>query len=617
MRFEALPNEILLQLFEFVDVASLLRSFFGLNNRFTALLASHLSYQQLNLRRISKDHFDWICAEPLPCLIDSVRSLYLSNQETPHLCRLLFARGFTLDRFVHLQSLTLHHIHPLRTLVEITAQCRSLVHLTHLDAVECNFEEKLAQRSVLNLFNNVCSIPALVDFRFNGIHLQQVSLPLLTAVSWTLHDLAIQNISCDFSTLSHLLSTSTPCLQRLTASVYSHSVEDRLLHVVPSLVSLTLTFDGCVDSLKNVFAFVPNLTNLSVQTLSICIDGHEWQQLFDRHLLHLRTFHLKMKLQLPGSDYEVEQRVDELLDSFRTPYWIEQRRWCVQCDWESSEIVTHAYLYTLPFAFSTVHCLQDYRTKTTGALIDSDHSYDLVHKFESNVRKNLYLHKFNELCSRFRNLHCLDIILPVDANIHSCDTLLRQLTSLTARIQISTGYDQLQRLCERAPRLYALRIIFWRKFIARLFQLTSKSIRRLELGGMLSNSDTFDKDECAAFTGTPLGQICEVLSIEVQDRKCIVDLVQRMDNLRLLNVRCDDDRWNQTRKVSAEHEIIVWISNRVSPGCQVSRDAEKPSCVQVWIDQDQQARKRNDVSPRGAARVPHVISSIQRFFSKK
>jgi hypothetical protein len=194
---------------------------------------------------------------------------------------------------------------------------------------------------------------------------------------------------------------------------------------------------------------------------------------------------------------------------------------------------------------------------------------------------------------------------------------LNQLTSLTVRIQISSGYSQLQRLCERAPHLYSLRVIFWRKFISRLFQLQSKSIRRLELGGMFNWSDAFKRDECVAFCESPIGQQCEVMTMEIEDRKSIVDLVEQMANLRLLNIRCGDDRWNQRKMISSENELVRWIEHRLPSTCQVMRDVEKPSCIQVWIDQQERRTKRSIALPKGGPRVSHVITSIQKLFGKK
>ena len=129
---ETLPNELLLQFFSYIDAVHLLQAFFRLNNRFTRLLSVHLQTRQLNLRRISKKSFDLLCDKCLPLVIYSIRSMYLSNEETPSLYGHLLCRGYSMDRFTYLQSLSLNHISDIGTLTSTISSCQSLRHFTHL-----------------------------------------------------------------------------------------------------------------------------------------------------------------------------------------------------------------------------------------------------------------------------------------------------------------------------------------------------------------------------------------------------------------------------------------------------------------------------------------------------
>jgi hypothetical protein len=68
-----------------------------------------------------KNDFDIICQEYLPVVIDQISSLRLSN-----LSELLLSRGFTLDKFLYLKSLSLYGIYSNDTMNQIIIQCRFL-----------------------------------------------------------------------------------------------------------------------------------------------------------------------------------------------------------------------------------------------------------------------------------------------------------------------------------------------------------------------------------------------------------------------------------------------------------------------------------------------------------
>ncbi|CAF4024619.1 unnamed protein product [Rotaria sp. Silwood1] len=56
-----------------------------------------------------------------------------------------------------------------------------------------------------------------------------------------------------------------------------------------------------------------------------------------------------------GDDENKEQRVDELLKSFRTRFWLEEHQWYVRCDWnrcQEDSCCDHMYLYTVPYTFN-------------------------------------------------------------------------------------------------------------------------------------------------------------------------------------------------------------------------------------------------------------------------
>ncbi len=84
-----------------------------------------------------------------------------------------------------------------------------------------------------------------------------------------------------------------------------------------------------------------------------------------------------------------QQRAEELIRSFRSPFWLEERQWFIHCDWDRCEEDSrsnHIYLYTLPYAFDYFY----FHSATIKQISTSPedhicHSYDRVHTLHSEI----------------------------------------------------------------------------------------------------------------------------------------------------------------------------------------------------------------------------------------
>ncbi len=70
MSLELLPNEILLDLFDYFYGIDLLRTFFGLNSRFNFLLYKQFRSYYFQFQSMSKSNSDMICQQHLPFITD-------------------------------------------------------------------------------------------------------------------------------------------------------------------------------------------------------------------------------------------------------------------------------------------------------------------------------------------------------------------------------------------------------------------------------------------------------------------------------------------------------------------------------------------------------------------
>ncbi|CAF1042442.1 unnamed protein product [Rotaria sordida] len=240
---ESLANELLLYLFEFLDGIHLFRAFHNLNSRFNHLLFIHFRAYRFDFRSISKYEFDIICQYYLPSIIDQIISLTISDDdETPSQSEIFLSYNFTLDKFIHLQSLTLYSIQSFDKLDQLIFQCCQLPYLTHLYMIDGYNDGR--KNDIQFLINNIWSLPKLYYFYLNYHSSSKIWLNKISIISLSIEKLFIENITCTLQDLSHLFKY-TPSLQYLNTTIH-FNFEDEQIPIVTlsSITSLKLTFES-------------------------------------------------------------------------------------------------------------------------------------------------------------------------------------------------------------------------------------------------------------------------------------------------------------------------------------------------------------------------------------
>ncbi|CAF0792756.1 unnamed protein product, partial [Adineta ricciae] len=269
----------------------------------------------------------------------------------------------------------------------------------------------------------------------------------------------------------------------------------------------------------------------------------------------------------------------------RHPFWTEKHRWFVQCDCVSFGTYHHGILYTLPYAFDTYICYDVKRTSHTCRSMESSFwSYE-------NVRNLQYMkYKMNPIdCSshlpiKFTNIQQLKLGFPFDEHFYSLLPSLHQLRSVEAILGENYNTQQLQTLINLSPVLYSLRFFYSIDLKVSIVQLTSPSIRRLSFIAKCSITIAyFNNEECAALAYSPLGQQCEVLSIKIENRSNILDLLKTMTRLRSLVVLCKDDTWADRDATVSKDELIDWLRSSLPVTYSVNRDENETSFIRIWV----------------------------------
>jgi hypothetical protein len=139
---------------------------------------------------------------------------------------------------------------------------------------------------------------------------------------------------------------------------------------------------------------------------------------------------------------------------------------------------------------------------------------------------------------QFNRIEDLQLSLPYDHRFLSIITSFDHLSAMTLILWNDYPY-QLQSLLDKMPRLSSLTFRFWSTEEFPPFNMTSKSVRSLDLKGHdhFHNAHRFNVEECETLCQLPLVIQCQELRIEVSDLASIVVLIYMMKNLRLLYIR--------------------------------------------------------------------------------
>jgi hypothetical protein len=147
-----------------------------------------------------------------------------------------------------------------------------------------------------------------------------------------------------------------------------------------------------------------------------------------------------------------------------------------------------------------------------------------------------------------------------------------------------------------------------------LFQLKSRSIRRLDfIDVLIDQSIYFDREDCLALINSSLGMQCEVLLIRIKNRTIVLDLINRMFNLRLLIFECEDDKESFLPFASSKNELILWLQHHLSSTYSIMRDPRKRFRIQIWINRQTEKIFLVDSISKHRNRLSQVLTSFRQF----
>ncbi|CAF3290060.1 unnamed protein product [Rotaria socialis] len=584
MYLEVLPNEILLGLFVHLNGTDLFHGFYGLNSRFNLLLYKQIQSYCFDFMSVSKHTFDLICQQHLPLLADRVIALRLSNYDTVGQCDLFVSYIPSFRPLTCLRLLTIQKLRSYEVFIELLNKCHELDSLTCLNVNHCHF--LAVQTNYSLIIDKIWSLPKLTDCHFRNIVPGPYSFTLPTIISPSLENVTLFHHELSSHQLKQLFYF-TPRLKSLSAIVMKLRDIDHITSRRLKLIQLRLYFPYHINASNMTFFLrsTPNLRHLDINMRYNLIDGDRWEHIIRSYLQKLKIFRLKMKL-FSRNKQLIKEEAENLLDSFRSSFWISERQWFVRC-FIGESVISLNTLSNKADRYETISglckytCSDDnYRKYYNSVTVISDITF-----FNHPMPSNIYL----------SNIIHLHIRLPINDRFWSIVPNLNKLKTLTLVYYNDMFESELQAILDRAPHLTTLTIRQDASLSMQmsLFKRANASIRKLDLENY---AHYFNENECLLLARSSLGIQCEVLSIRVNNHENIITLVKSMINLRILYIYQSDEMYSNATFLTRNNdetfpeqdqvnnnELIQWLRDHLPSTCLVIKDLYYVHNIIIWI----------------------------------
>ena len=332
-----LPVEILHHIIDHLDTSTIFLSLSNVCTHLRAICSSYHRYQ-LDFSSTAKADFHRISQLIQP---ENVRSLTLSDDnKTPGQIK-LFLSLFHFDQFTRLFSLNLIGIDD-KDLSEIA----QFVTAPTLTSLLINWREAhCPSTETMSFLSSILSQLQLrkLELKTSSYTIENMSWP----VQYKLEHLTLMYITQkQYCTILR----TTPNLKTLVLNHCSmHIVEEDVETVFDQLISLTLTDSRMsIVGLLSILSLTPSLVHLQIIGLpdpfDTMADGYRWEKFIRVNLPVLQKF--EFFFTNIYNVYYQPRDVHLLISRFQTPFWVEDKRWYVTCDYIT--YLNQVMLYTIP-----------------------------------------------------------------------------------------------------------------------------------------------------------------------------------------------------------------------------------------------------------------------------
>ena len=472
-KFEVLPNEILIQCFQYLNAPYLFHSFDQLNHRFNDIIR-HIPLC-INLKEdLGKSILDNFCIKMLlnSKIKDQVYSLNLPSLEDNDHAGLRtnrFLSFFPLEDFVNLRKF----------------KANVYVNFLSIGTISWDFDR------IAMLDFSVVAFPKLRALSLSRLHERSKNLESfrLSITSLTLE-------ICEFNDF-YWLSQHAPMLEHLhLCRLYGSDcfVNKPMKEPFPYLKKLIIDdfIYASFDRFETFIKFTPNLENLTISVdKKDLIDAARWEKLITRSLLSLNTFQFKFSC----SRYNVELDIMIYqLEEFQSDFWRKTHYWFTTYAIADDSIC----IYTIPYVSNKYELKSNYERHRNDLTNNSDTFINVTNlrlyceilkkKCEDYFSNVKYLQLDGDSKSlTMKEIECLRKIINPFHLKHLDLSRIRHINS-----------SLVLKLFEQMPQLSVLSV--WRDDLIRYFNDTelckrlNKMVKRLYVKGR-GDDDLFKMDQ--------------------------------------------------------------------------------------------------------------------------
>jgi hypothetical protein len=552
MIFELLPNEILMECFEYFTVFEIFYSFDQLNYRFYQLIRT--IPLNIDFQYVEKSIFDQFCME---LLINSdikrqIYSLKLSNNEMTGQIQ-KFLSLFSLDEFSQLQSLTLieikkNNVNKLITMLPFISK----LYCFRLIDPESETEEILNALPTSKLQTLLVSKSVL-------------NLNLIHKIS------SIVNLTLSFCSLNELceLFQYTPMLKYLDVRVMpkGYDFQDhnicRTYH--PAIQLKTLIVKGFKDQLDDFEIFVKLTPNINTLIITKdfgynLIDAYRWEHLITSSLSHLNSFQFRFSFSLRNDENDILDKFKQ----FQSDFWHKQHHWYT----EYSLSKYSAVIYTIPYLLD-IYTLKPHTKTYSKRFMNNSHTFNNVKElilyqkaitseascYFSNVRSLVLdncicIQDGDDYLLNRKHIQSLKMIVNLSYVKHVTITSSCQLKTASVLLQLLKQTKQLSSLTID-PEI--LEILFIHRELCKY------------LGTKIKKLDIYRHDYSLFVNSHIIEQFCQVFS-NLEQLKCIIghpnDLLVLLTRLsKLSSIKALMNLVGDPERIALWFEDVVPILN--------------------------------------------------------
>ncbi|CAF1365880.1 unnamed protein product [Rotaria sordida] len=321
--FEDLANEILYEIFEYLDVYDIYKGFYNLNKRFQNLAINSNVLTKINISTISKSNFEDYYRNILIPNRNRIKFLRLSN---PFTADIIFSPPRTLLNFIDLEILILDNVQ-IKYLNKIS---RHLIELPKLHSLTISL---IGYNQALNiLFLNIFHLPKLkyckieyqtkdYDYELFQLYLTQLdSSPIeCLIVNGRFPFNAFHNLLCCVSKLQHLTINSLCFSFHFVEQEKLSYIDLKYLKHVSIKLDLISFYE--LESIIKKFFYHVQVLRFTTRIDEDYLNAKRWQKLIISYMPSLPIFDINHKDFIKNNNLTYHNMIHQ----FNSSFWIEKR----------------------------------------------------------------------------------------------------------------------------------------------------------------------------------------------------------------------------------------------------------------------------------------------------